>query len=105
MTAARINFKDYDHNRISQPWGAVVTFDGDQPCFDQQAALWLGGSHGRGGDLVVEASPGQVIIAGQKNLKTGRDLYRWFLLGQNGELIETDEAGAKAHFAAGPYGK
>lgn len=97
----RIPFADYNHRRFSRPWIAKVTA---WPVGGRATLQWgtfLGDHHG--GEVEIEAEPGEVIRYGQKDHRAGnRTSAEWAIVGSDGAVNNCTEAHAAKVFRAIP---
>lgn len=89
-------FEDYNERQCSSPWIAKILSwpVGEKPKLKFGAYL---GSHrrGRGGDVEIDAEPGNIIKWGQKHLfKDRRTISRWGVVQADGSLLSI--AGSEA---------
>lgn len=86
MAKIIISTNSYNDRRYGKPWIARVDFSQDP----QGKFLWGDwiGQPGEGGELSIEASPGDVVASGQKDFRKPRNSAPdWYTVGSDGELI------------------
>lgn len=81
-----VNTSSYNDRRYGRPWIARVDFTTD-PKGEFVWGVWLG-QPGEPGELIVEASPGDVVAKGQKDLRKPRNSAPdWYIVDTDGNLV------------------
>lgn len=81
-----VNTSSYNERRYGRPWIARVDFSAD-PKGNFLWGDWLG-QPGEPGELSVEASPGDIVAKGQKDLRKPRNSAPdWYIVDDSGELV------------------
>lgn len=94
--AVRLSFGSYNPRRYSRPWGARITFGGDNRADYAFDGNFLGDDDG--GEVVINARPGEIVAFGQKDKRGGRSENDWYVVGPDGSLDEISRADALKHF-------
>lgn len=91
-------FGSYNQRRYSRPWIAKIT---SWPIGGKPEVQWGGycGDDG-GGEVEIEAMPGDIIRTGQKDHRGGNTDASWYIVQANGSLSSTDAADARKAFDA-----
>lgn len=89
-----IEFGSYNNRRYSKPWIARITA---WPVGGKPELEW-GGYVGddSGGEVEIEAQPGDIIRAGQKDGRGGNSKNRWYVVEPDGSTREIDQTEARA---------
>ncbi len=75
----------YNAKRYDPPWAANVALNGNKTLDYVFNGLYLGTA--KGGELVIDTAPGEVIAIGQKdNRRPGKSTNDLFVVTNNGEL-------------------
>ena len=87
-------FRGYNARRYSRPWISVITSwpTGGKP--EIRWGSYLGDD--AGGEVEIEAQPGDIIRTGQKDGRGGKTSADWYIVQADGSLDSTDAAGARA---------
>ncbi len=89
-------FGSYNQRRYGRPWIAKIT---SWPVGDKAEVSWgsyLGNDNG--GEVEIEANPGDVIRTGQKDGRGNGTSADWYIVSPDGSLIHTTAAKAKDHW-------
>jgi len=86
-------FGSYNQRRYSKPWIAKITSwpIGGKP--EVQWGAYCGDDNG--GEVEIEAMPGDIIRTGQKDHRGGNTDASWYIVQADGSLYSTDAAGAR----------
>lgn len=87
------NFGSYNPRRYGRPWIAKITSwpVGGRP--EVEWGRYLGDDDG--GEVEIEAMPGDIIRTGQKDHRGGNTDAGWYVVQDDGSLDSTDAAGAR----------
>lgn len=90
-------FDPYDPKRFNRPWGHKITIwpIGREPEIDW--GLWIGSSD-KGGFVEIDAEPGDIVRAGQKDLEGFDTSSGWFIVERDGALTPTNITEAREHY-------
>lgn len=86
-------FGSYNQRRYGRPWIAKIT---SWPIGGKPEVQW-GGYCGddNGGEVEIEAVPGDIIRTGQKDHRGGKTEATWNIVQADGSLLSTDAADAR----------
>lgn len=73
-----IEFGSYNFRRYGRPWGAILTFDAKGKPQYEFVGSYLGSD--RGGELVINAEPGDLIAYGQRDHRGGNTENHWAIV-------------------------
>lgn len=76
-----IEFACYNERRYSPPWGAILTFDAKGKPQYKFVGIYLGDE--RGGELVINAKPGDLIAYGQRDHRGGNTENHWAVVAKD----------------------
>lgn len=76
-----IEFGSYNERRYSRPWGAILTFDAKGKPQYKFVGIYLGSD--RGGELVINAKPGDLIAYGQRDRRGGNTENHWAIVAKD----------------------
>ncbi|MFH1547127.1 MAG: hypothetical protein ABIC57_01420 [bacterium] len=89
-------FGSYNSRRYGRPWIGKIT---SWPIGKQSEISWgsyLGNDNG--GEVEIEANPGDIIRTGQKDNRGGNTSGDWYIVSLDKSLIPTNAANAKKHW-------
>lgn len=86
-------WSSYNQRRYGRPWIAKITSwpIGGKP--DVEWGRYVGDANG--GEVEIEAQPGDIVRAGQKDNRGGNTSADWYIVQANGSLDGIDAAGAR----------
>jgi hypothetical protein len=89
-------FGSYNQRRYGRPWIAKIT---SWPVGGKAEVVWgsyLGSDNG--GEVEIEANPGDIIRTGQKDGRGKGTSADWYIVNEDGSLKSTTAAEAKSHW-------
>jgi hypothetical protein len=90
------SFGSYNSRRYGRPWISKII---SWPVGDKAEVAWgsyLGNDNG--GEVEIEANPGDIIRTGQKDGRGNGTSADWYIVSLDGSLNPTTAAKAKAHW-------
>ena len=84
----------YNDRRYGRPWGAKISFVGPKPAYDF-CGRW------DGGEVVLDANPGDIVAFGQKDHRNPRNTENnLYIVKDDGTLESVTEGEARNHYMA-----
>lgn len=81
----------YNKRRYGRPWAAIVTLGQDgRPSYDFRAGYYAGTDDG--GELMINAKPGDVIAYGQKDHRGNGSSHEWMQVNDDSSVTEISRA-------------
>lgn len=91
-----IKYNSYNPRRYSKPWGARLGNWEDAGKPEMRWGAYLGSAEG--GDLEIDAEPGDVVRWGQKDNRGNNTDSNWGIVRTNGTIAGCTPAEARKHW-------
>lgn len=89
-------FGSYNQRRYGRPWICKITAWPVGGKAEVEWGLYLGDDGG--GDVEIEANPGDIVRTGQKDNRGNNTDASWYIVVEDGSLFDTTAAEAKKHW-------